>query len=136
MVTEVHTMEIRPIHNDADYRAALKEVSLLMEHDPELGSPEGDRLDVLATLVQSYESKHYPIATPDPIEAIKFRMEQGGLSVKDLEPMIGKSNRVYEILDRTRPLTLRMIRRLHKQLGIPAEVLIAQGDDERFVLAA
>ena len=130
-----HTMEIRPIHNDADYRAALKVISLLMEHDPELGSPEGDRLDVLATLVQSYESKHYPIETPDPIEAIKFRMEQGGLSVKDLEPMIGKSNRVYEILDRTRPLTLRMIRRLHKELGIPAEVLIAQGDDLRFAVA-
>lgn len=129
-------MEIRPIHNDTDYRAALKEISLLMESDPELGTPEGDRLDVLATLVQSYESKHYPIATPDPIEAIKFRMEQGGLSVKDLEPMIGKSNRVYEILDRTRPLTLRMIRRLHKELGIPAEVLIAQGDDDRFTLAA
>ena len=128
-------MEIRPIHNDADYRAALKVISLLMENDPELGSPEGDRLDVLATLVQSYESKHYPIETPDPIEAIKFRMEQGGLSVKDLEPMIGKSNRVYEILDRTRPLTLRMIRRLHKELGIPAEVLIAQGDDVRFALA-
>lgn len=133
---EVYTMEIRPIHNDTDYRAALKEISLLMESDPELGTPEGDRLDVLATLVQSYESKHYPIATPDPIEAIKFRMEQGGLSVKDLEPMIGKSNRVYEILDRTRPLTLRMIRRLHKELGIPAEVLIAQGDDDRFALAA
>lgn len=129
-------MEIRPIHNDTDYRAALKEISLLMESDPELGTPEGDRLDVLATLVQSYETKHYPIATPDPIEAIKFRMEQGGLSVKDLEPMIGKSNRVYEILDRTRPLTLRMIRRLHKELGIPAEVLIAQGDDDRFALAA
>ena len=128
-------MEIRPIHNDADYRAALKVISLLMENDPELGSPEGDRLDVLATLVQSYESKHYPIETPDPIEAIKFRMEQGGLSVKDLEPMIGKSNRVYEILDRTRPLTLRMIRRLHKELGIPAEVLIAQGDDLRFAVA-
>lgn len=129
-------MEIRPIHNDADYRAALKEISLLMEQDPALGTPEGDRLDVLATLVQYYESKHYPIEAPDPIEAIKFRMEQGGLSVKDLEPMIGKSNRVYEILDRTRPLTLRMIRRLHKELGIPAEVLIAQGDDKRFALAA
>ena len=74
-------MEIRPIHNDADYRAALKDISLLMTDDPALGSPEGDRLDVLTTLVQSYESKHYPIETPDPIEAIKFRMEQGGLSV-------------------------------------------------------
>jgi HTH-type transcriptional regulator/antitoxin HigA len=123
---EFYTMEIKPIHNDADYRAALKEISFLMEQDPALRTPEGDRLEVLATLVQSHESKHYPIEKPDPIEAIKFRMEQGGLSVKDLEPMIGKSNRVYEILDRTRPLTLRMIRRLHKELGIPAEVLIAQ----------
>lgn len=85
-----------------------------------------ERLDVLATLIQAYEAKHYAIAPPDPIEAIKFRMEQGGLSIKDLEPLIGKSNRVYEVLGRTRPLTLPMIRRLHKGLGIPAEVLIAQ----------
>jgi HTH-type transcriptional regulator/antitoxin HigA len=133
---EVYKMEIKPIHTDADYRVALKEISTLMEGDPELGTPDGDRLDILATLVQAYESHHYPINLPDPIEAIKFRMEQGGLSVKDLEPMIGRSNRVYEILDRTRPLTLRMIRRLHKELGIPADVLIAQGDDERFALAA
>lgn len=119
-------MDIRPIHTKADYQAALKDISALMEHDPELGTPDGDRLDVLATLVQAYEAKHYAIAPPDPIEAIKFRMEQGGLSIKDLEPLIGKSNRVYEVLGRTRPLTLPMIRRLHKGLGIPAEVLIAQ----------
>ena len=119
-------MEIRPIRNEADHQAALKEIERLMEMDPELGTPEGDRLDVLATLVQAWESRHSPIDAPDPIEAIKFRMEQSGLSVKDLEPIIGKSNRVYEILSRKRPLTLGMIRRLHQSLGIPAEVLIAE----------
>ena len=79
-----------------------------------------------ATLVQAYEARRVPIAAPDPVEAIKFRMEQSGLSVKDLEPIIGKSNRVYEVLNRKRPLTLAMIRRLHQQLGIPADVLIAE----------
>lgn len=117
-------MEIRPIRTEADYKAALKEASRLMEHDPEPGTPEGDRLDVLTTLVQAYEAKHYPIDLPDPIEAIKFRMEQAGLTAKDLEPMIGQRNRVYEILNRKRSLTLPMIWKLHQQLGIPAESLI------------
>lgn len=120
-------MDIRPIHTDADYKATLKEISALMEADPELGTPDGDRLDVLTTLVQAFEAKHFPITAPDPVEAIKFRMEQSGLSVKDLEPLIGKPNRVYEVLNRRRPLTLAMIRRLHQGLGIPAEVLIAEG---------
>jgi len=119
-------MDIHPIHTEADYRATLKEVSALMESDPERGTPEGDRLDILTTLVQVWEARHCPIAPPDPVEAIKFRMEQSGLSVKDLEPLIGKSNRVYEVLNRKRPLTLAMIRRLHRGLGIPAEVLIAE----------
>lgn len=117
-------MDIRPIHNEQDYKTTLKEVSALLDLDPELGTPEGDRLDILVTLVQAYEAKHCPIAPPDPIEAIKFRMEQEGLTVKDLEPMIGKANRVYEVLNRKRPLTLSMIRRVHDKLGIPAEVLI------------
>lgn len=117
-------MEIRPIRTEADYQATLKDISRLMENDPELGTPEGDRLDVLATLVQAYEAKHYPIDLPDPIEAIKFRMEQAGLTAKDLEPMIGQRNRVYEILNRKRALTLPMIWKLHQQLGIPAESLI------------
>jgi len=117
-------MEIQPIKTEADYKATLKEVSKLMEGDPKLGTPEGDRLDVLATLVEAYEAKHYPIDPPDPIEAIKFRMEQQGLTVKDLEPMIGRRNRVYEVLNRKRPLTLPMIWRLHKDLGISAESLI------------
>lgn len=117
-------MEIRPVHTEADYKSALKEISRLMESDPEQGTPDGDRLDVLATLVQAYEAKHYPIDLPDPVEAIKFRMEQGGLTPKDLEPMIGKRNRVYEVLNRKRGLTLPMIWRLHTELGIPAESLI------------
>lgn len=119
-------MEIRPIHTDADYKATLKEISDLMVSDPDPGTAQGDRLDILSTLVQAYESKHFPITAPDPVEAIKFRMDQSGLSIKDLEPMIGKSNRVYEVLNRKRPLTLAMIRRLHHSLGIPANVLIAE----------
>jgi HTH-type transcriptional regulator/antitoxin HigA len=119
-------MDIQPIRTEADYKAALRQVSALMESDPELGTPEGDRLDILATLVQAYEARYVPIGVPDPVEAIKFRMEQSGLTVKDLEPLIGKSNRVYEVLNRKRPLTLAMIRRLHRSLGIPADVLIAE----------
>lgn len=119
-------MDIRPIHTQADYKATLKDIAVLMESDPAAGTPDGDRLDVLVTLVQAYEARQYPIDAPDPVEAIKFRMEQSGLSVKDLEPLIGKSNRVYEVLNRKRPLTLAMIRRLHSGLGIPAEVLIAE----------
>lgn len=97
-----------------------------METDPAPGTPKGDRLDILATLVQAYEARHFPIGAPDPVEAIKFRMEHSGLTVKDLEPIIGRPNRVYEVLSRKRPLTLAMIRRLHRSLGIPAEVLIAE----------
>lgn len=119
-------MDIRPIHTQADHKATLKEISTLMENDPAPGTPDGDRLDILVTLVQAFEARHTPISAPDAVEAIKFRMEQSGLSVKDLEPLIGKSNRVYEVLSRKRPLTLAMIRRLHSALGIPAEVLIAE----------
>ena len=119
-------MDIQPIRTESDYKAALRQISTLMEADPEPGTPEGDRLDILATLVHAYEARHCPIGAPDPVEAIKFRMEQSGLTVKDLEPIIGRSNRVYEVLNRKRPLTLAMIRRLHRSLGIPAEVLIAE----------
>lgn len=117
-------MEIKPIKTAADHVAALKEIEGLM--DAELGTPEGDRLDLLATLVEAYEAKHFPMELPNPIDAIKFRMEQKGLTPKDLQPMIGRSNRVYEILNGTRPLTLAMIWRLHEGLGIPAECLIKQ----------
>jgi len=117
-------VEIRPVHTEADYKSALKIISRLMESDPELGTPDGDLLNVLVMLVQAHEAKHYPIDLPDPVEAIRFRMEQGGLTPKDLEPMIGKRNRVYEVLSRKRNLTLPMIWRLHQELGIPDESLI------------
>ncbi len=115
-------MEIRPIKTEADYQAALKDIEGLMS--AEAGSPQGDRLDVLVTLVEAYERAHYPIDFPDPIEAIKFRMEQQGLSIDDLIPVIGRKNRVYEILARKRPLTLRMIEGLHETFSIPAESLL------------
>ncbi len=117
-------MDIKPIRTRADYRAALMEIDSLMEALP--NTPEGDKLDVLVTLVEAYEAKHFPLDLPDPVEAIKFEMEQKGLTVKDLEPMIGKSNRVYEILNHKRSLTLKMVWKLNQQLGIPAESLIKQ----------
>jgi HTH-type transcriptional regulator/antitoxin HigA len=117
-------MEIKPIRTKTDYRAALKEIEALMSARAD--TPEGERLDVLATLVEAYEKKHYRFDLPDPVEAIKFRMEQSGLGPKDLVPMIGQINRVYEVLSRKRPLTLQMIRRLHRDLGIPAESLIKE----------
>src|SRR5690242_20379926 len=114
--------DVKPIRTQSDYRRALKEVERLW--GAKLGSPEGDRLDVLATLIDAYESEHYPIDPPDPVEAIKFRMEQQGLSRRDLEPLIGTRTRVAEVLNRKRNLSISMIRRLHDKLGIPAEVLI------------
>jgi HTH-type transcriptional regulator/antitoxin HigA len=122
-------MQIRPIRTRIDYRAALKEVESLM--DAASATAAGERLDVLVTLIEAYERKHYPLDLPDPVEAIRFVMEQRGLSVKDLEPMIGRSNRVYESLSRKRPLTLKMIWRLHKDLGIPAESLIKPTGHQR-----
>lgn len=117
-------MEIRPIKTEDDYKATLREVSAFFDNEPIPGSPEGDRFEVLITLVEAYEAKHYPIDLPDPVEAIKFRMEQAGLTPKDLVPFIGRLNRVYEVLNRKRPLTLNMIWKLHQKLGIPAECLI------------
>jgi len=117
-------MEIKPIRTKSDHRAALKEIEGLM--NAKAGTPDGERLDVLATLVEAYERRHFPMDLPDPVEAIKFRMEQCGLGPKDLVPMIGQLNRVYEILSRKRPLTLPMIRALHQQLGIPSELLIRE----------
>ena len=122
-------MEIKPIRTKADHRAALKEIEPLMS--ARAGTPEGERLDVLVTLVEAYEKKHYRFDLPDPVEAIKFRMEQSGLAPKDLVPMIGQINRVYEVLNRKRPLTLQMIRRLHRDLGIPAESLIRESEHRR-----
>lgn len=119
-------MEIRPIHTKADYKATLKVVSALVDADPKRGTPDADRLEVLGTLVEAYEAQHYPLELPDPIEAIKFRMEQQGLSAKDLQPMIGGLNRVYEVLNRKRPLSITMVRRLNSSLGISAECLIRE----------
>ena len=121
-------MEIKAIRTEQDYLAALREVSALIDHDPSLDTPEGERLDVLGTLVQAYEAKHYPIDPPDPIDAIKFRMEQSNMTVKDLVPYIGPLNRVYEVLNYNRSLSLNMIRRLSEGLQIPAEVLIRETD--------
>ena len=117
-------MDIKPIKTRTDYRAALKDVEGLMA--AEANKPEVDRLDVLVTLVEAYERKHFPMDLPDAVEAIKFRLEQQGLTPKALESVIGRMNRVYEVLARRRPLTLRMIEGLHKRFGIPAESLIKQ----------
>ena len=114
--------ELKPIRTEADYENALAEIERLW--GAKSGTPKGDRLDVLATLIDAYEAVHYPMDPPDPIEAIKFRMEQQGLSRKDLEPLIGTRTRVAEVLTRKRSLSIGMIRRLHERLGISAEVLI------------
>ena len=116
-------MDVKPIRNERQHRAALKEIERLWAAKP--GSAEHDRLEVLATLVEDYEEKHQPIYPPDPIAAIRFRMEQLDLDRKALEPSIGSRARVSEVLSGRRRLTLDMIRRLHRQLGIPAEILLA-----------
>jgi HTH-type transcriptional regulator/antitoxin HigA len=113
---------IKPIRTKKNYEAALAEVERLWGAKSK--TPEGDRLDVLATLIDAYENEHYPMDPPDPIEAIRFRMEQQGLTRKDLEPLIGTRTRVAEVLNRKRGLSIEMIRRLHRKLGISAEVLI------------
>lgn len=114
--------EVKPIRSKRDYEAALKEVERLW--GAKVGTREGDRLDVLATLIDAYETEHYPMDPPDPIEAIKFRMEQKGLTRRDLEQIIGTRTRIAEVLNRKRGLSIAMIRRLHERLGISAEVLI------------
>ena len=114
--------EVRPIRTKRDYEAALKEVVRLW--GAKLGTRDGDRLDVLATLLDAYEAEHYPMDPPDPIEAIKFRMEQRGLTRRDLEAIIGTRTRIAEVLNRRRGLSIAMIRRLHERLGISADVLI------------
>jgi HTH-type transcriptional regulator/antitoxin HigA len=117
-------MNIKPIHNEVDYKNALLEASAYFDNEPEPNSPDGDRFEILLTLIEAYETKHYHITPPDPVEAIKFRMEQEGLTPKDLVPMIGRVNRVYEILNRKRGLTTSMMWKLHQGLGISAESLI------------
>ena len=117
-------MKIHPIRTKRDHKAALKQLSAYFDNEPMPGTEEGDHFEILVLLVEAYEAKHVPIDPPDPIEAIRFRMEQGGLTVKDLVPSIGQPNRVYEVLNRKRALTLDMIRKLHRNLGIPAQSLI------------
>jgi HTH-type transcriptional regulator / antitoxin HigA len=119
-------MKIQPIRTKADYKAALAVVSKLVDKDPATNTPEGDQLDVLATLVEAYEAKHYPIPSPNPIELLHHVMESRGMTRKDLEPMIGTRARVSEVLNRTRPLTLAMIRRLSESLNLPAHVLVKE----------
>jgi len=114
--------ELRPIRSETDYAAALAEVERLW--GAKGGTPDGDRLDVLATLIDVYETEHDAMDPPDPVEAIKFRMEQQGLTRKELEPLIGTRTRVAEVLNRKRSLSIAMIRRLHERLGISAETLI------------
>jgi HTH-type transcriptional regulator/antitoxin HigA len=115
-------MDIKPVRTQAAHRAALKEIEKLM--GAKANTPEGEKLDVLVTLVEAYERKHYALDLPDPVEAIKFEMDQRGLTVQDLADVIGRPNRVYEVLSYRRSLTLSMIQRLHSKLGIPAESLI------------
>jgi HTH-type transcriptional regulator/antitoxin HigA len=119
-------MNIKPIRTDADHQDALEEIERLWDAEP--GTPEGDRLEVLMTLVEAYEDEHHPIPLPDPIEAIKYYMESCNLSRQDLEPIIGGRARVSEILNRRRALSLRMIRNLEAELGIPAEILVQPYD--------
>lgn len=114
--------DVKPIRTAEDYEIALRDVEALW--GAPVGTDKGDRLDVLATLIDAYEAQHYPMDPPDPVEAIKFRMEQQGLTRKDLEGIIGTRARIAEVLDRKRGLSIGMIRRLHTELGIPAEVLI------------
>lgn len=121
--------EIRPIKTKADYRAALKEAERLWNAVP--GTRDGDRVDVLVTLIEAYEAKHHPVPAPDPIAAIEFMMEQKGLSRRDLEPAIGSRGRVSEVLNRKRPLTLPMVRALSELLGMPAEVLVRPYETRR-----
>jgi HTH-type transcriptional regulator/antitoxin HigA len=115
-------MQINPIKTKADHRAALKEVERLMDAKP--GTPAGDRLDILTTLVERYESQHEPIEPPDPIDALLYYMESRDLKRRDLEPYLGSRARIAEVLNRRRPLTIEMIRKLHSGLGMSADVLI------------
>ena len=117
-------MNIGPIRTDDDLRAALRRLDTVFQADE--GTPEADEMEVLVTLIEAYENKHYPIGPADPIEAIKFRMEQQGLTARDLEAYIGPSGRVSEVLNGRRPLSLRMIKRLHDGLRIPYESLLAR----------
>jgi HTH-type transcriptional regulator/antitoxin HigA len=115
---------IRPLRTEREYEAALDEIERYFEREPKRGTPEADRFDLLALVIEDYENKHWPIDPPDPVEAIRFRMETGGLSQADLGRLLGSRQRASDILKRRRPLTLPMIWKLHREWGIPAEALI------------
>jgi len=115
-------MDVKPIRSDNDCNLALRRVEALWGSP--VGSPQGDELEVLVTLIEAYEREHYPIDLPDPVEAIRFRLEQSGKDLRALVGVIGQRTRVYEVMRGDRPLSLKMIRSLHQKLGIPAEVLI------------
>ena len=127
-------MDIRPIKTDQDHKEALAEIDRLMDAEPD--TPDGDKLDVLVTLVETYEARRFPIDSPDPISAIVFRMEQAGLSRKDLEPLLGGSGRVSEVLSGSRGLSIKMIRVLHRELGIPAEMLPEEPSSQDYSAAS
>lgn len=117
------SMNIKPIRNDQDLHAALQRLETVFQAQE--GTSEADEMEILVTLIEAYENKHYPISAADPVEAIKFRMEQQGLTQKDLEPYIGSSGRVSEVLNRRRRLSLQMVKRLHDGLHIPYESLLS-----------
>jgi HTH-type transcriptional regulator/antitoxin HigA len=117
-------MDIRPLRSEADYDAALSEIESFFDAPPQLGTPEADRFDLLALVIEDYETRHWPIAPPDPVDAIKFRMEQKGYGQRDLAALLGSRSRASEILARKRPLTMEMAWKLNREWGIPAESLI------------
>lgn len=117
-------MDIRPIRTEDDYEWALAEIAVYFESEPAAGSPEADRFDILADLIEAYEARHWPIDLPDPVEAIRYRMEIGHLRPRDLAELLGSRSRASEVLNRKRPISLEMARRLHDSWGIPAEVLL------------
>ncbi len=121
-------METRPIRNEADYDEALREIAGFFEHEPKPGSPEADRFDLLAILIEAYEREHWPISPPEPVEAIKLRMEQCRYTQADLAALLGSRARASELLNRKRPLSLEMIRKLHREWDIPAESLLAPSE--------
>jgi HTH-type transcriptional regulator/antitoxin HigA len=116
---------VRPLRSEADYETALDEIEGYFEHEPKPGTPDADRFDLLALVIEDYERKHWPIEPPDTVDAIRYRMETGGYTQTDLGRLLGSRQRASDILNRRRPLTMRMAWRLHREWGIPAEALIA-----------
>ena len=121
-------MKIRPLRTEADYEAALAAIAPFFEHEPEPGSARADEFDLLALVIADYERRHWPIDPPDPVDAIRYRMEAGGFSQADLGRLLGSRQRASDILNRKRPLTMRMAAKLHREWGVPAEALFGSKD--------